>query len=321
MADFIQNKTCNTAYEELVGEIARREFGRDVTLLAVPTYPDSIVYELTAAGGGWIFKAPDPDGRDRDAVAIEAWAYEKARGAGVPTPQIHSLDTSRSRFPSSYLLMEKAKGECLERLALPRPELEPALEELGSLMGMLHTIEIPSYGLLDEERFRATGVARGSASTWVDALFGRIPESMEYLDRAGALSAHEIDEIRVLIPRLMQVVETRPASRLLHGDLGLVHVWFDPEAERISAWIDFGECMSGDPVYDFCDLDLDAEWLGHVVAGYYEGTTPPEDFDHRVWLYAFVRSIPWAAKWHVRGHIQVIDWVRHLLRAAPQAFH
>jgi hypothetical protein len=85
---------------------------------------------------------------------------------------------------------------------------------------------------------------------------------------------------------------------------------------RISGLIDFGERMSGDPVYDFCDLDLKPDRLAQVIAGYYGETPVPEGFHDQVWLYALARSIPWAMKWHERGHLHVIDWVRHLLQTA-----
>ena len=317
--DYVQGKTCNTAYEDVVAEIARHEIGRDASLTPIPTYPDSIVYEVAAGERTWIFKAMEPHGRDRDGIALEAWSCEKAREAGLPAPRVHLLDTSCSRFPASFLMMEKAAGESLERLALSdNVDLEAALRELGSLMRTLHEIEIPGYGWLDETYYRTEGVARGSSDSWNEALFGTVPESIEYLARTAALSAEEIEQIVTLIQRATPLVDPRPASRLLHGDLGLVHVWLDPETMSISALIDFGECMSGDPVYDFCDLDLEPHLFTCVVGGYFGETPPPEGFYDRVWLYAFARSIPWAMKWHERGHLQVIDWVRHLLRAASR---
>lgn len=318
MADYVQGKTCNSEYEELVGEIARQEVGSEVSLLAVTTYPDSIVYEMATNNGAWVFKALEPHGRDRDAIALEAWSYERSREARIPTPRILSLDTSCARFPSSFLIMEKMKGECLEGLELPPRDLEQALKELGSLMRALHEIEMPRFGLLDEAHYRATEVVQGSADSWNDALFGAAEESLKYLARE-ALTSSEVERVRYLAERESRLVDLRPTGgRLLHGDLGLVHVWFDPEKGAISGVIDFGECMSGDPVYDFCDFDLQPHLLAHVITGYYYGETPPPDLHSRIWRYAFARSIPWAAKWYERGHMHVIDWVRRLLEMAPK---
>lgn len=316
MADYVEGKTCNTQYEDLVQAIARQELGRETTLLAVPTYPDSIVYKVAADGGEWVFKAVEPNGRDRDAIGIEAWAYERAREAGVPTPRIHALDTSGSRFPSSFLMMEKVKGQCLEGLELPPQQLKLALSELGALMHALHEIEMSKFGLLDENYFRSTGDAQGVADSWIEALFGALKESLAYLARADALTAREVDQVKGLVERESGLADQLARGRLLHGDPGLVHVWFDPDKGVISGLIDFGECMSGDPIYDFCDLDVQPHLLAHVIAGYYGEDSPPADLHSRIWRYAFARSIPWAAKWHQRGHLQVIDWVRHLLRTS-----
>lgn len=315
MADYVQTKTCNTAYEDLIADALRHEVGPGLTLRPVPTFPDTIVYEAVADRHRWIFKAMDPEARDRDGIGLEAWACESAREAGVPTPRIHSLDTSRSRFPASFVVMEKATGECLEHLSLPPSDLETALVELGSHMRALHEIEIPGFGWLDEEHHRSTGNVQGTADTWHEALFGTAPESLEYLARVEALTADEIAQTRGVLEREMPLVDPPPTGRLLHGDLGRVHVWFDPEAGHITSLIDFGERSSGDPVYDFCDLDLEPGPFAHVVDGYYRDEPPPDGLHHRVWRYAFARAIPWAAKWHERGHFHVIDWVRHLLRA------
>jgi len=316
--DYVQGKTSNTAYEHAVAEVARQEVGRDVTLSAIPTYPDSIVYEVTDDRRAWIFKAMEPGGRDPDGIALEAWSCERAREAGLPAPRIHLLDTSCSRFPASFLMMEKAAGESLERLALSQRDLEAALRELGSLMRALHEIEVPGYGWLDESYFRSEGVAKGCSDTWFEALFGNIAESIEYLARTDAMSADEVEQIKAIIERTTSLLDPLPVSRLLHGDLGLVHVWFDPEVMSISGLIDFGDRMSGDPMYDFCDLDLKPDQLAQVIAGYYGETSTPDGFHDRIWAYAFARAIPWAMKWHERGHVQVIDWVRHLLRAASR---
>lgn len=50
-------KTCNTAYDALVAEIVRHEVASDVTLVPVPTSPDSIVYEAISRERSVIFKA------------------------------------------------------------------------------------------------------------------------------------------------------------------------------------------------------------------------------------------------------------------------
>src|SRR5438270_2787433 len=117
-------KTCNTDHEGLLPGILGPLLGGGVIVLRpVPTYPDSIVYEASSGGRTVVFKAVDPDGRDADAIAAEAWACERAREAGVPAPAVLAVDASRDAFPSSFFVMEKVAGESLAALDFPEWEL------------------------------------------------------------------------------------------------------------------------------------------------------------------------------------------------------
>lgn len=149
MTDYVEGKWCNTEYEDLVASTLRAELGSEPRLIAIPTFPDTIVYEANADTKAWMFKAMDPSGRDRDGIALEAWAYDQAREVGVPVPRIQVVDTSCSRFPASYFVVEKAKGDSLERLSLAPEALQAALLDLGSHMRTLHEIELHGFGWLD----------------------------------------------------------------------------------------------------------------------------------------------------------------------------
>lgn len=302
-------KTCNTAHEGLVADLLRHEFAPDASLVPVPTYPDTIVYEAIADDRRVIFKAMDPDGRDRDGIALEAWSCDRARESGVPAPDVVVLDTSCSRFPTSFYVMAKAAGRTLEGASLRQPDLAAVLTELGTHLRALHEITIPGFGWLDEDHFRATGLVRGSAETWPNALFEAVPQSLDYLRDVNALSASEVEHARKVLDVGAPLLSDYTDGRLLHGDMGLLHVWFDPETRRVTSLVDFGERSSGDPAYDF--IDFEPSHLAHVAAGYGDLS---DRLEERVRFYALAQAIPWARKWHERGETQVIDSLRGLLR-------
>jgi aminoglycoside phosphotransferase (APT) family kinase protein len=303
-------KTCNTAHEHLVSDILSRELGSNVTLVPVPTYPDTIVYEANAESGRFVFKAIDPDGQDRDGIALEAWTCEKARDVGVPAPRVVTVETNRTRFPSSFFIMERATGEPMEGLTLSEDQETRLLNELGSHLSALHRIKIPGFGWLDEGAFASSGTVRGSADTWRLALLDEVPRSLEYLSEAGRLTQAEVDEVQRAIEAGAEIIEGCRDGRLLHGDIGLLHVWVDPDELRVTSVLDWGERSSGDPASDFGDLE--GRQLHSVLTGY--GADEADGLAQRIRFYALVRAIPWARRWHSRGETQVLDWVRHVLQ-------
>jgi aminoglycoside phosphotransferase (APT) family kinase protein len=289
-------KTCNTEYENLLPRILGPHLGGGVLVLrAIPTYYDTIVYE----GGGLVFKALDPNGRDRDGIAVEAWACERARQAGVPAPEVLELDTSRERFPSSFFVMRKAAGRSLEEPDLADWELKTVLERLGGHLAALHEIALPGFGWLIEN----AGI-RGEHDTWANALLGDVPASIDYLAGRDLLSRAEIERVWAALETSNEWSD----GRLLHGDLELLHTWVDPSTLRITSLVDFGDRRSGDPAYDF--IHFDPRYLDAVLRGY-DGN---DSLLPRIAYYRLAHAVPWAAKWHSRGEPTVIYFLKSLLR-------
>jgi len=293
-------KTCNTDYEELLPAILGPLLGGGVIVLRpVPTYPDSIVYEASYGDRSVVFKAVDPNGRDADGIAVEAWACERARDAGVPAPAVLEADTTGERFPSSFFVMEKASGQSLALLDLPAWELTTVLERLGAHIAALHEITVPGFGRV--------AAARGGADTWRAALLDDVPAALDYL--AGVLPGAEIDRARTAVESGSSMLDECTDGRFLHGDLGLLHVFADPATLRVTSLVDFGECCAGDPAYEF--RDFDSVQLRPLLAGY----GAPEGLAARIPYYVLLQAIPWAAKWHARGETQVVDFLRDVITA------
>jgi len=297
-------KTCNTDYEDLLAGIVGTLLGGGVVVLRpVPTYPDTIVYEASSGGRTVVFKAVEPEGRDADGIAAEAWTCERADKAGVPAPRVLEVDTSHSRFPSSFFVMEKAAGESLASLDLPDWELQTVLERLGAHVAALHEIAVGGFGPL-------SAAGRGRSDTWRAALLDDVPAALDYLARVGALTGAEIAGAQRAVDDGSPVLDECTDARLLHGDLGLLHVFADPATLRVTSLVEFGECAAGDPAYDF--RDFDSAQLRPLLAGY----GAPEEFAQRIPYYVLVQAISWAAKWHARGEQQVVEFLKDVIGAS-----
>lgn len=277
-----------------------------IRLTPIPTYPDSVVYEGTADERSVIFKGVDVAGADPDGIALEVWSLESARREDVAVPRVLSVDLSGSLFPASFFVMEKVDGVPFDEIAESTADIKPVVVELGEALRRLHEVRLSGAGWLDEQLYRRTGEVRGIHESWPSALSAAVPDALDYLD--GVLSRDQAltlrEQVDVVISRLPEV--DQPV--LLHGDFGQTHVYVDRDVSRMMGIVDFGERSAGDWVWDLCEWETPST-LGSLLSGY---GPPDEGFDliRRLDEYVLIKAVPWAAKWHRRGELQVIDWLR-----------
>jgi aminoglycoside phosphotransferase len=88
--------------------------------------------------------------------------------------------------------------------------------------------------------------------------------------------------------------EAPAADVILHGDLGVSHLLYDPATARLTGVIDFGDLMLGDPARDFLGLrdDFPPVILAEVLEAY-----PVErpDFRRRVGRWYVADTLAWLA--------------------------
>jgi aminoglycoside phosphotransferase (APT) family kinase protein len=290
--------------EASITAAVRHHLGCQVeTLVAVPTYTDTIVYKVQAPDASLIFKAADPLGHDPSRIAMEAWACTRAREAGVPAPRILAVDTTAALFPTSYLLMASMAGQPLQSCGLTSEQQRPYLRQTGRLLRLVHTITLHGYGSLDDGLFLRTGQVHGEAGTWRGAIVKGVEEGLEYHQRHRLLDATTVGTIRRLMLDYDAVLTAETDSRLLHGDLGANHVYVDPARAEVVGLIDFGSRWAGDPVWDLATY----EWGGglpleYLLEGYAADRAMRQTFPLKFALYCVCQVIPWAKWCHERGY-------------------
>ena len=307
-------KTCNPTYVEQIPDVVWRATGaRPVRLIPIPTVPDTIVYEAQLPAGAVIFKAIDPDGRDPDGIGLEAWMCEQVRVLGVPAPQVLTVDTSHSLLPASYFIMEKARGQPLNSLP---PAQQPALlRQVGAYLRQIHSMRVEQFGWLDEQHYRQYRTVQGSDPTWRAAILKHIPASLAYFEATNAVEPSAMRAIERVLELAEPMLQRVTDGRLLHGDLGGLHVWVDPERSAVTSFVDFGERSVGDPIWDIMRF----EWEGvrSLIDGYELDSSEQVRFWPTFYLYAVLQAIPWARKWHARGGVHTIEWLKTTIREAP----
>lgn len=105
-------------------------------------------------------------------------------------------------------------------------------------------------------------------------------------------------------------------GRLLHGDLGGLHVWVDPEHSAVTSFVDFGERGVGDPIWNIMRFERESvRWL---LEGYELAASEQARFWPTFHLYAVLQAIPWARKWHARGGVHTVEWLNTTESGAAQ---
>jgi aminoglycoside phosphotransferase (APT) family kinase protein len=303
--------------EAAVSEAIRYHVGaRPTQLRLVSTRPKMLVYRACFPSTTLIFKAPNPAGLARDGIGLEAWCCERARALGVPAPVVVAVDTSARRFPSAFLLMEAASGHRMDTLHLPPDRERTVLHQIGGHLRALHGCRVDGYGWLDEAHFRRTGAVRGASPTWRAYVTEDVASGAAALADGGALDRSTAATLRDLLTRAGAVIDAVPEGRLLHGDLGPVHVWVDPQELRVTGLIDFGDRAAGDPRWDLMQFD----WAGSpaLLEGYEPDPSARPELVRAIRLYAVVQTVPWASESYARGEPGPLDLLKATIRDAAQ---
>ncbi|MBN2446035.1 MAG: phosphotransferase [Phycisphaerae bacterium] len=225
--------------------------------------------------------------RQRDfQLYVEQAVSDLARAAAIPAPRVVHLDTSRRRCPFDFALLEEAEGQSLRTLDHDDALILPWLAELGRVTATLHSIERPGFGWIDVRPLLARGPARleGIFSDWADYVLLNLDAHLRTCVAINAVTLDETRRIEALFERHRDLLVGVPAA-LLHGDLGNHNIFID--GQRISAVLDWEDCLLGDPVFDIAFWATFHPRRRHqVFLDAYQDIRPlPADFEPRFWLY------------------------------------
>lgn len=311
-------KFTNRQYEAEIESVFEAFFGRPLTALKTHvSHTDSIVYEGTAGDKTAIFKMIDPAGVDVDIVVQEAWAYERASEKGLPTPQVFIVDDSCSKLPAPFILVEKARGIDL-RTADMKPEVrDPFLIKIGQAVKVMHTIPVEGYGRLIVD---PNGQVRGQYDDWKTAALSAVEPGLAKLAGNPDFNNDLLDLARTVVADHEQILDTLEAGKLLHGDLGLVHFYGDLEAGDLTGIIDFGECKSGDPVWDFVDFRW--SYVRTILKGYgiLDTDEACQDFERKFYYYALLRDLVWTVRFNEKWPKDAAERMEFVIDAVAKHF-
>jgi aminoglycoside 2''-phosphotransferase len=227
----------------------------------------------------------------------------------IPSPQSAFLEDETN---PSFVIYPLLCGDALSQekyLTLDDAARTRCAEQIAQFLNQLHSTDITLA--------ESCGVLVNAYEKQYSELLTRARENLfSILDEPE----------RVFIERVIEdylasngVMDFRPA--LLHGDFSPGHVIFDERAQRISAIIDFGDVMIGDPAWDFLWIyeDYCLDFLSRVLSAYCEYDKPA--LLKRVFQFSKLSIIDWTASCQEKGGSDFEEAIRLLreMRIQEQA--
>ncbi len=237
------------------------------------------VYDVDTNDGNYIVRISRGENTE---FLSEKWALDKSREAGVPAPNMFFVDEIEDKGKKLKVCVEnKIPGSPMNELVdqgkLTKEQIKELNIEAGMTLAKIHSVTPKGFGRIHEG-----GI--GKSESWTLAVtrpwYGDNTDQLyEYAGKMGITKA-QIDRATAILNEHSNIFEA-VTPHLLHCDFGPKHYLVDNG--HLAGVIDFENCMSGDPVYDFAWN----KYFGHdsLKEGYLRIADLPEDFDLRIQLY------------------------------------
>lgn len=219
------------------------------TLLPLKDGEWSAAHRFSLDGHDYVIRVSHtPDNFYRDSIA-SGWS-----SPNLPIPQIIKVDRYQEQY---YAISTFFHGEAFERL--PAVDLEQTIPGFLSMMIALRSVNIDSvtgFGTL-------TPAGCGAFQSWSEALLDVNNDRPDSLVHGWKKTLSEIPEARrkydQFYEQLTELVKYCPEQkRLIHSDLLYQNLLVDNNI--ITAVLDWGCAMIGDPVYDIAIFDFFEPW-------------------------------------------------------------
>lgn len=244
-------------YRRLAKEIVEHHFGQPPTRIVYKRSGlSNYVFVVNHVEGQFVVRiSPEPE--KSEAFLKELWATQKAREAGVPSPEVLAVGNIGSE---PYMITRRVTGS----EATHHPRRSHIVQEIGRYAQIINSIRTTNFG----SNFDWT-TNKPQHRTWTEYLDNewQVERRLDVFTQHKILSSQQIQKLRKIIDgtRTMRV-----ESSLNHGDLRLKNVIVDDDGE-IAAIVDWEECLSTiAPQWELSislhDLSIDEKHL--FVEGY-----------------------------------------------------
>jgi aminoglycoside phosphotransferase (APT) family kinase protein len=218
-------------YRNVAKKIVQRHFGKPASRIVYKSSGrTNFVFAVNHVEGQFVVRV-SPDADRIKAFQKELRASQKAREAGVPTPEVLAVGTDSASEP--YMITRRVTG--IE--ASQNPKRLHIVQEMGEYAAIINSIGTDGFGA--DFEWGETGNKNGNWDTYLQNEF-ELTKRIEILSDNQILSAAKLKELE----RIVTGAHTKQLKTTLnHSDLRLKNVIVD-EGGDIAAILDWEDCLS-----------------------------------------------------------------------------
>jgi aminoglycoside phosphotransferase (APT) family kinase protein len=178
-----------------------------------------------------------------DNVHTEAAVMDLVRRAGVPTVEVLGVGVDSQLPGGRWMITGAALGRKLQDVGLRTPTIARTLADLAECYTRLHQVRLPGFGSLADD------AQSGTHESWSQWQRLTIEEALTALEEAEAVPATFPARARALCTSFAAYLDQAPGV-LLNAEVGDGETFVDPATGAITAIVDWGSPLVGDPLYD-----------------------------------------------------------------------
>lgn len=228
-----------------------------------------------------IENGPEGDGH----LEMESAVLVEVAKTGVSVPRVLGCDASRTRVPFAWQALERIPFPDLNHWAKAGTlDASTVAFDIGQNVARWQAIRPAGFGPFDPGAWREGRGLTGFHAAYPHYFRLRLEPHLAYLVAEGFLDSAQRNEIAAMIDDHLALLEIGQGC-LVHKDLALWNVLGSPD--RIAAFIDFDDAISGDPLDDLSLLACfhDAAFVERAFAGYESVRALPDEARRRFWLH------------------------------------
>jgi aminoglycoside phosphotransferase (APT) family kinase protein len=251
-----------------------------------------ITLKVAASQGNHLTWAAEVDGRPMfvrvengpehdDYIETESAVMQQVRGIGVPVPQVFAVDGTRTLVPFAWQAMERVRFPDLNHWhKLGTLNQERIAFDIGAAVARWQAIEPKGFGPFAQHRPSLIGFH----ARYEDYFRLRLDEHLSFLVTKLFITAGQRREIERAIDDHQALLQLNQGC-LVHKDLALWNIL--GSQDRIAAFIDFDDAISGDAMDDLSLLGCfhDGAFLNRTLEGYQGVRVLPGEHRRRFWLH------------------------------------
>lgn len=176
----------------------------------------------------------------KNSLSREEWCLKKLIQKKIKVPKVIGLisDQNKNAPGHEILILEYVVGQLLCDIPIIKSE---HLDEILNTYNCIHSNEIKGFGWLNKS-------FEGKNNTWLDFLL-----DIENLNLCYNISEEWSDKINIILNHFYTLsFKEILKGKLLYGDFNLSNFIVTPSKKIYS--LDFQNCFSGDPLYDFASI-------------------------------------------------------------------